>query len=175
MTNAEIGAIAGLTEPARVLIEDGQSPSQYLDALERKSLYQDAIRFLAIKLEARRAIEWAHETVKELQAPEKNREQSASFAATGDWLKTPTDETRRQARKAADESGMSAPEDLVAMAVFLSGGSVAPPGAPETPAPQYTSQKMAAGGILLAVVAHAPERAEERYRKALQLGRAVDS
>ena len=61
---------------------------------------------------------------------------------------------------------------LLAMAVFLSGGSVASPGAPETPPPQYAAQKLIAGSVQVAVVSYEPQKAKERYQRALAKGKA---
>jgi hypothetical protein len=174
MTTSEIAATAGVSQPARDLIEEDMSPSQYLELLEQKSLYEDAVRFQAHNLEVRGAITWADACVKELRSPEEPSKENASTAAVTGWLAAPNEQARRQAEKAAEASGISAPEDCVAMAVYLT-GSLTPEGAPEFFAPPQASQSMSAAAVLMAVLGFAPERSEERYQKALQLGREVKS
>ncbi len=61
------------------------------------------------------------------------------------------------------------------MAVFFSGGSIAPPGGAEVQPPPYSAQKMVAGGVRIAVVSHDPAHAGERYRRVLASGRQADA
>jgi hypothetical protein len=56
------------------------------------------------------------------------------------------------------------------MAVFFSeGSSIAPPELTAVPAPPQVAQKIAAAGIILAVVEE-PEKAPERYQRCLHFG-----
>jgi hypothetical protein len=47
---------------------------------------------------------------------------------------------------------------------FLSGGSVAPPDAPEVPPSQFASSKLVAGAVMISAVATEPEKAPEKYK-----------
>ena len=69
---------------------------------------------------------------------------------------------------------MTSPANLLAMGVFMSGGSIAPPQSPEIQPPPYTAQKMISGCITATVLTYQPENAAKRYKRALELGREAD-
>ena len=173
MTTPEISKIAELTAEAQGLANDEMPPAQYLDLLEQHSLFRDAVRFLAHKLEVKKSIEWAHSAAQQLQSPDRKQGEE-SLAAAGKWLQKPDDASRWEAKRATDQSGISSAGDCVALAVFFSGGSIAPPEAPETPPPPYFAQRLAADSIVIAVFSHAADRATERYKQALAMGRKLD-
>jgi hypothetical protein len=174
MTVKEISEISNLSEGARALVQEDSTPPAYLDSLEKQELYQDAIRFLAHKLPTDAGVKWASACVRELRAPDPKEQKDEPLDASDQWIKAPGDPTRWAAKEASDEAKTAGPSKLVAMAVFLSGGSVSPPGGPETPPPPYSAQKMIAGSVLVAVVCHEPQKAAERYKRALQMGKALD-
>lgn len=171
MTTAELAKIANLTDEAQALVRDDLSPSKYLAALSEKSLFKDAIQFLAHGMQVPTALRWASACIKEFQAPDPKAKGKESLAAADKWLESPDEKIRWEAKKAAEDAEMSSASDCVAMAVFLGGKSIAPADAPEIPPPPYSSQKLAAGGILIAAVAHAPDKATDKYRRALEMGK----
>jgi hypothetical protein len=175
MTVKEISDTAGLTEAAHALVKEDSTPSSYLETLEKQELFQDAIRFLAHKLPADAGVKWASACIKDLQSPESKQQKDEPLEAADKWVNAPGDPTRWAAKDAADKAKNPGPSNLVAMAVFMSGGSMSPPGSPETPPPQYAAQKMIAGCVLVVVVSHEPQKANERYKKALALGKALDA
>lgn len=176
MTTLEIAKIALLSHGAQTLAAEGNlTPAQFLDAAMEREWYQDAIQFLAHKMPGKTAIQWARDCVRELAPPDPNTGPQRALSAVDRWLQFPDDTARWGAKEAAEESGLSSPADFVAMAVFLCDGSITPPGSPPTAPPSHADRKMAAGSILTAVVAHTPERAAERYRKALTIGRQLDA
>jgi hypothetical protein len=172
MTVKETCEAAQLSEGARALAKDDSTPPSYLESLEKQELYQDAIKFQAYNLPVDAAIKWASACIRELRSPESKKEKDEPLDAADQWVKAPSDTTRFAAKKAADKAEKSDASKLVAFAVFMSGGSLAPPGAPETPPPKFTAQKMVAGSIQIAVVSYEPAKAKERYKKALALGKA---
>lgn len=174
MTTKEIADAANLSENAHSLLRDDSTPGQYLEGLEKAGLFQDAVRFLALKLAPDAAIKWAVACVRELQSPEQKNRKDEPLEASERWIKLPNDATRRDARTAADRAKDRGPSSLIAMAVFMSGGSVASPAAPEVQPPPYTAQKMAGGSVQAVVVMDQPGRLKERYQKALALGKALD-
>ena len=174
MTVKEIGEISNLSDSARLLMQEDSTPSSYLEVLEKQELYQDAIGFLAHKLATGAGVKWASQCVRGLQAPDRKDQKDEPLDAADQWTKAPGDATRWAAKDAADKAKTTGPGTLVAMAVFLSGGSVSPPEAPETPPPPYSAQKMIVGSILVAVLSHEPQKASERYKQALAMGKALD-
>jgi hypothetical protein len=171
MTVKEISETADLSDAARALVREDSTESNYLDSLEKQELFQDAIRFMAFKLPTDAGIKWATACLKELRSPE-SKEKDEPWDASDQWVKAPGDPTRRAAKKAADNVKKAGPSKLLAMAVFLSGGSVASEGAPETPPPQFAAQKLIAGSVQVAVVSYEPKKAKERYQRALTIGKA---
>ena len=135
MTVKELSETAGLSAPACALVKDESTPSAYLDELEKQELYTDAVRFLAFKLPPDAGIKWAIACIKELRSPESQKEKDEALDASNAWIKTPGDQTRFAAKDAGGKA-TKGESKLLAMAVFMSGGSLAPPGAPETPPPR---------------------------------------
>jgi len=173
MTAKELSETADLSGVARALVKDESTPSGYLEELEKQELYPDAVRFLAFKLATDAGIKWASACIKELRSPEGKKEKDEAFEAADAWIKTPTDQTRFAAKEAGGKA-TKGESKLLAMAVFMSGGSLAPAGAPETPPPKYSAQKMIAGSVQVTVVSHEPAKANERYKQALKIGKALD-
>ena len=173
MTVKEISEISNLSEGARELVREDSTPATYVDSLEKQELFQDAIRFQAHHLATDAGVKWACACARELQPPDRKDKKNESLEAADRWLQAPGDATRWTAKEAAEKGGMESPGDLAAMAVFLSGGSITPPEAPETQAPPYSAQKMLVGSILIAVLADQPEKAGGRYKRALALGKAL--
>jgi hypothetical protein len=172
MTVKELSSVSDLSGPALALVQEDSTPAAYLDSLEKHALFQDAVQFLAHKLAVDSGIKWACTCVRELQAPEQQKDEP--LEAAEQWIKTPGDKTRWAAKEAADEAKTTGPGNLAAMAVFLSGGSLAPEPAPATMPPPYSAQKMIAGTVLVAVVGHEPQKAAERYKRALAMGKELD-
>lgn len=155
-------------------MREGMTPAQYLDTLEQKALYQDAVRFLAYKLPVNPAIRWGHTSLKELAPPGPDPRSEPAMSAVARWIQMPDDSARRQAREAADKSGVGTAAGCLAMAVAMSGGSVTPPGAPEVAPPPYSANRLVAASVMVAVLSYTPEKSAERYNKALAIGRKFD-
>jgi hypothetical protein len=173
LTTAEIAALAKLSDEAKALLRDDLSPSRYVDLLENEKLFKDAVFFLGYGLPPSIGIRWGCRCCRELLTPEQIEKTKPSLEAAEAWVESPSDEARRAARDAAEKDGIKSPADFLGMAVFFSGGSVTPPNAPEAPPPPYVAQKMTASSIQIAVLTNTPEKAGERYKKALQISREV--
>lgn len=174
MTVKELTEIAGVSGPAQALVKEDSTPAAYLDSLEKQELYPDAIKFLAYKMPADAGIKWASASIKELRSPESKQQKDEPLEAVDNWVKAPGDEARFAAKAASDKAAKNDASKLAALAVFMSGGSLAPAGAPETPPPKYTAQKLSSASVSVAVLSYEPAKATERYKKALALGKALD-
>jgi len=175
MTAKEIVEVSGLSGSAHALLQDNSTPSSYLDSLEKQELYQDAVRFLAHKLPPDAGVKWGVRCLRELQAPDRKDQKDPPLEASEAWTKSQNDTTRFAAKEAVDNSTNTGASSLVAMAVYMSGGSLTPPGAPEVFPPPYSAQKMVAGSVIVTVVGHEPQKANERYKRALAMGKELDS
>jgi hypothetical protein len=171
MTAKELSETASVSGPAQALVQDNSTPDSYLDSLEKQELFPDAIRVMAYKLPTDAGIKWASACIKELRSPESKQEKDESLEAVDQWVKTPDDTTRFAAKDTADKSKQDGPSKILAMAVYMSGGSLAPAGAPDTPPPKYSAQKIVAGTVAVTILSYEPEKAKERYQKALKLGK----
>ena len=93
------------------------------------------------------------------------------MAAVAAWIKQPDDARRRAAWDAGAAADGWSPERLLTHAVFLSGGSLAPPGLPPVQPRDDLSGRMAAAAITAA--AHRSDDAKAAIERALDAGEAA--
>jgi hypothetical protein len=172
LTNLEIAKAAGLSGAAMPLVRDDQDPQQCAEAMAEKGMFADAISLIAHRREPVPAIKWGRDCIRQLPPPNPPKATDQSLAAVEAWLEAPDDDKRLAAKAAADESGNSRPSDLLALAVFFSGGSIGDPEAPPADPPPFVANKLVAGCVQLAAVGFSPEQNEERFRTAIQLAKA---
>jgi hypothetical protein len=176
-TAAELVSQLELTEPARACLRDGVAPAECLDVLMIHGHLADAIRFLALALPKPEAIWWACRCARAAADGEPTPGATVALTAAESWLTDATDERRRAAKSAADAAPLGTPAGCAALAVFLSGGSMAPPD-PKiqvVPPPEGAAAKAVAGAVLLAGVVREPEMAEAKYRKFIEDGIQIGS
>ena len=150
VTAQEICAQYALSPEAQPHLNPQIAPLAFLDALIAHSLYADGIQFLARALSKREAVWWSATCARELSADMKQPEFLAAVEAAESWVYRPTEQNRRTAEKAANAIKASNPARWTSMAAFWSGGSLAPPDAPEVkPAEDFTA-KAVAGAVMMA-------------------------
>jgi Family of unknown function (DUF6931) len=162
---AELCKLAGI-EP----VGDDIAPAQVLTRLIKEERFPEALRFLVNTLESGAAVRWACDCLNNLDRPAAQGARESALQVTQSWIAAPDETKRRAAKEASDNAGLETPEGVLAMAVFFSGGSVAPETAPEVPAPVRACHKLSAGAVLLAVVSDHPESASQRFQEAIQRG-----
>ena len=154
------------------LMAPGMSTINFLNTLAQKDLLPEAIRYLAIALPRREAIWWACATHRTLGPDQLDdiKEQDA-WRIVEEWVYNPTEDTRNQTYAIADTLGYQTPGAYGAMAVFWSGGSIAPPesGQIVPPGPGLTGTAVGAS-ILMTCSKGEPKRAIERQKEALRIG-----
>jgi hypothetical protein len=161
-----------LSEAAQPHLAPKIPPLAFLDALIANSLFSDAVRFLSRALPKREAIWWSCQCTRDLGSDEKKPELAAGLQAAEAWVYRPTEEHRRKAESAANAIKISHPARWTAMAAFWSGGSLAPPDAPEAkPAEDFTA-KAVAGAVMMAAGLDA-KQSEARNRRFLDYGRDI--
>lgn len=168
-------ACRGLTlgPEAAALLADGQAPralGAYLDALAAAGHFPDAEVVLAHCLPKREAVWWASQCVRAAAGPQPPPAVEAAIQAAEAWAAAPGDRNRRRAYPAAEAAGFGHPAGCVALAAFLSGGSLAPPDLPAVPPADHLTGDTAAAAVQLAAVLSDPARAPERHRAFLKLG-----
>jgi hypothetical protein len=152
--------------------EDAKAPEVFFDDLRAQGRDDEAAMFLGQALPRFEVVSWAARTVRDLTPVERSPDGDALKAALL-WLQDPSEIRRRAAFDAAQLAGDTAPQRLCALAVFFSGGSLAPENLQPVPAPKEVAGRFAAGAVLAA--ASASGRRTEALEQALKLGEALAS
>ena len=130
---------------------EGVDPRSYYLALREKGDLDRAIFYLGQALPRFEAVAWAARLLqnrsRKTRLPPRDRQ---ALDRSLRWLEEPIDEYRRAAYDAAQAAGTKSPERLLALAVYTSGGSMAPPDLPPVNPPQEICGKVAAGAVLMA-------------------------
>jgi len=162
-----------LGDPARKLLTSEINADKYLELLIQNKQYLDAVRVLAYALPIKDGITWANACARQSSERNPPEKLSAALDAVDKWLAEPNDDNRRAALKAAEQAEFSTPAGSSALAVFLSGGSLAPPSAPEVLPEKYQASNVVAGAILLSAIVKEPEKAETKYQAFLAQGQKI--
>ena len=152
-----------LGDGAKKLLTPDLSAEEFVKLLTQKKEYVDAIRVLAYALPKQTAIKWASACAQHFAQSHGSDKSAAALEAVHKWLAEPSDENRREAKRAADEAEFTTPAGSTALAVFLSGGSAAPADKPAMEPHQTMMPSTIFGGVMLAVLSKEPEKAEEKY------------
>jgi hypothetical protein len=169
-TAAEVAQRFYPGEAAKKLLTPDLTPVQYVEMLIQQQQYIEAIRFLAFALPSNEAIKWASACARQYSGSNPPEKVSSALTAVDKWLAEPTDENRRAAMKAAQQAEFSTPAGSVALAVFFSGGSLAPPDMPVITPEDSLTPNSVAGAVMLAAVLKEPEKAQEKYQAFLAEG-----
>ncbi|MCL6503580.1 MAG: hypothetical protein K6T86_12930 [Pirellulales bacterium] len=161
-----------LSDQARALLRPEAAIPQFLQALLAAGHLVDAVKFLAQALPKPQAISWACQCLRQLQAAATPPQEQALTACEA-WLKEPSDERRRAAFAAAETAGFDNPAACAALAVFFSGGSLAPPNVQAVPPAEYLTGRTVGHAIVLAAVSREPHKAPDKLRHCLSLGRPL--
>jgi hypothetical protein len=158
--------------------EDGPSaevvPKTYFEELIAAEEMEKAAAFLSQSLGRLELVGWAVNSVRDMRASSPKRpkpSQMAALRAASMWLQDGNEDTRRQAEAAAAEAPNGSAEALLAMAVFYSGGSIAPEDVDTVPAPREAVGRFALGAILTAVAEHPDPKTA--MMKCLTLGNSI--
>lgn len=147
-------------------------PQQYFQELRRARRLEDATFFLGMALPRQETVAWAARSVRDIdEGFERPRADVDALRAALLWVQDPSEPRRRAAFEAANLAAIASAERLAAMAVFLSGGSLAPDNVQPVPAPNDVAGRIAAGAILVAA-AKRSDRAEA-INRALDEGDAI--
>jgi hypothetical protein len=164
---------ANLDETALTFFRPGMTTGTYLEQLIAGEQFLCAIRFLAWALGRREAVWWACQCCQQVTTEKDRPKERQALEAALKWATSPGEENRRLAESAAAAVDYATPAGCAAMAAFWSGGSMTPPKAAAIPPPEHLLPGAVANSIILAAVKREPEKAAEKYRAFLVLGRAV--
>ncbi|MGE3803849.1 MAG: hypothetical protein AB7K24_04140 [Gemmataceae bacterium] len=152
-----------LSEDARELLEPEDEADYYLSVLVENELFTDAIRFAAYRLSKRESIWWGCLCAWEVCRPKPKEVEAAALRACTVWVKEPGEQHRRAAQAIA-EPALGTPAGNLALAVFLSGGSIAPDNCPPVASPPAVTGRLVSEAILLAsrLVPHEKSAAQQK-------------
>jgi len=168
-TTAELCADLRIGEDAEHLLESDPSPPEFQETLIARELFPDAIRFLAYRLPKPKAVAWAVRCVRKAseQLPAK---EAAALEAAERWLGDASDENRRAAQAAAEAAKFEGGASWIAMAVFWSGGSMAPPDQAAVPPPPGLTAEAISAALTIAAIGDEPKLAPDVNRAFLADG-----
>lgn len=127
-------------------------PEAYFESLRQAGQLPDAAFFIGRALPRHETVAWAARTVRDLPNPETKRQDAEALKAALLWVQDPSEPRRRAAYDAAQAATDQSAEQMVALAAFFSGGSMAPEGYDPVQAPMDTAGTFAAGAVVLAAV-----------------------
>ena len=161
----------GLPKGAVPPFREGTPAADYVSALMGAQQYENAARVLSNVLPMPAAIRWVMECLGgSAGAPPGAADPIAAVTA---WLANPVDEKRRAAFSAAELAGFATPEGSLALAVFLSEGSLAPPDVPAVAPPPGAAQKALLGSLQLAAVHTDPQSAPQKWKSFADAGKRI--
>jgi hypothetical protein len=165
-----ISTVAELGEEAMALLRPEMHPLDFVALLMEKTLYPDAVRFIAHALPKREAVWWGWVCARRASGDNPQPKIKAALEATEKWIAQPSEDNRRSAMAAAQKAELGTAAGCAGLAAFFSGGSLAPPDAPVVPPGEFLSAKAVSGAVIFAAVAKEPERAPEKFKSFVAQG-----
>jgi hypothetical protein len=136
----------------------GTTPAACFADLKASDRGDDAIAFMGLALPRYEAIVWAADVLARFGNPERDLDEMRAFEIARQWIGSPSDSLRRRCFELADALAEVGPEKLLLLAIFLSGGSIAPEDLqPVHPREELTGRL--AGAVVLLTVSASPDRA----------------
>lgn len=132
----------------------GVAPADYFTGLVEAERRRDAVNFLALALPRYEAVVWAGDVQTAFGNPDRDLDELRAFEIARDWIRSPSEALRRRAETLAGAMDEESPEKYLLMAIFFSGGSIAPEGQPPVhPRDDLTGRLVGAVVILTALAA----------------------
>jgi hypothetical protein len=165
-----ISTVAELGEEAMALLRPELHPLDFVALLMEKTLYPDAVRFIAHALPKREAVWWGWVCARRAAGENPPPKIKAALDATEKWIAQPNEDNRRSAMAAAQKAELGTAAGCAGLAAFFSTGSLAPPDAPVVPPGEFLAAKAVSGAVIFAAVASEPEKAPEKFRSFVAQG-----
>ncbi|MCH8830633.1 MAG: hypothetical protein IID45_13735, partial [Planctomycetes bacterium] len=159
-----------IDDEERQHLQDGMTSRDYVERLTENGLIASAIVFLAAALPKREAVWWGCQACGGDDTESLPDDQRQSLDAASRWAADPSEENRRAAELAANAGGLTTAASCVAMAAFLSGGSLAPAEAAEVPPADHLTGHTIACAVKFAAASGDPAKIDETQRRFLDLG-----
>ncbi len=166
----QISTVAELGEEAMALVRPELHPLDLVALLMEKSLFPDAVRFIAHALPKREAVWWGWVCARRAAGDNPPPKTKGALDATERWIAQPSEDNRRLAMAAAQKADLGTSAGCAGLAAFFSGGSLGPPEAPPVPPGEFLTAKAVAGAVIFAALAKQPELAPEKFRSYVAQG-----
>lgn len=166
----QVAELMGVDEDSRPA--EGIKPNAYYAERRTAGDLEQAVAFIGHALPRHEGVAWAAQVLDERAREEKlkPRDRQALDVAMR-WVGEPNDDHRRAAYEAAGTASENSAESLLALAVYFSGGSIAPPDLqPVLPPPEISGRL---GSAAVIVAAHRSADSKAAMARALDLGEQV--
>jgi hypothetical protein len=124
-----------LSLPAATAIQSCETPKVAVAKLVEQSLYEDAMRLIAATLDAREAVSWCLNCLRNASLVASSGDSECIMRLVA-WQKEPTESMRLQVANAIDWKNSSSPWTWLQAAVAWTGGSLAPVDVAVVPPPR---------------------------------------
>jgi len=168
-TAAEICERVDLSTEARAFLLPELSPQGYFSLLVDSEQVGDAVRFLAFSLPVREAVWWAC-VVAHTNITQPTELEATCLERTAAWVYGPNEERRRACFAVAEQAKFEGAAAYAALAVFWSGGSLAPEGMPDAPADPKLGPIGVGASVLLSITGGAPQSLLKRFEASVVRG-----
>jgi hypothetical protein len=159
-----------LTPEGEERLNDRLSVRDYFALLMGEDCLADARRVLAHAMPKRRALWWGLLCAWEVYRPSVPENVEAVLRAVAEFIQLPSEANRRTVEALAELVRPQSPAHVLAMAVFLSGGSMIKAGAPEVLPKPFLTGRLVGVSVYLAAVAREPLKYRQRLAEYLALG-----
>lgn len=151
-TAQDICSRADLSAEARAFLVPDLSPQGFLSLLVEAENIGDAVRFMAFALPVREAVWWCY-IVAKTNIPAPTELELLCLERTGAWVYEPDEQRRRSCMECAESAKFTGAAAYAALAVFWSGGSLAPEGMPDADADPRLGPIGVGASVLLSITA----------------------
>lgn len=142
--------------PETLLPAEDVAPGAFFHDLRAQGEVMAAVAYVATALPKLEAIAWGLASLPPLVDTDRHRAARMLLRDTARrWLDEPDDENRRAVERLTETADREWPEALIGMAIFFSGGSIAPEDTPPVPADASLCGQLIAGAIQSLVASHA--------------------
>ena len=172
ITSAELCKYLDLNEDAQEIAKTQPQPKPFLAALIANEKLATALRVQAHLLPKPEAVWWTHLCIADACGT-LPAEEAAALSAAREWAIEPHEDNRRAAESAAAATKCEGPGSWAALAATWSGGSLAPPGAPEVPPDERLTGQAIASALMIAAYHGDPLQARKRQRDFLRQGQDI--
>lgn len=138
--------------PENILSDIQSKPTDLsiVQYLVDQQYFDQAIQLLAFGLPVREAVWWGYVVAASTEQEKSCANTQHALRLIESWVRTPDAAQRIAAKNYADALMLSTPTSWIAMAVYWSGGSIAPAGQPDVEPAEFMAAYAVANGLLIA-------------------------